>query len=464
MNNRIFLLLLLCLSTCLAGVSQTAVWDTLPIGLNWTPKFMYEDTVTDQLFIGGGFWKVNGDSVNYLIAYDGENWHEPALDSQGNPILIPQTPEMMTRFGSELILAGWGGIISNQQNSWTWLDFNNAVIWAAMPYQGKMVFGGRFSSIGLSQDSLDAVAVWDGQQWADLYGVNQVLGGENNAVTDIVEYQGEIYIGGNFTEPGGLNEITRWDGQQWRDVGGGVPNSGLGGINDMIVYRGDLYVGGIFTKANGAPGNNIARWNGQQWDDIGGGVGVKNEGANSVEEMMVYNDELWVTGSFLFAGGIPAQFMAKWDGSRWYSLGEEFLYTNVLGTFRDTLYSTTGVLLPDGTARYHLVKLLQPEYYDTASAAVVNTSIRPTVEEPELRLFIDSQTESLLVELSDVPAKTNRISIQVIDLAGRVVLKEEVPAANGSLSHQLEIRSLSEGNYFVELRSDSWRVVKQFVR
>ena len=40
--------------------------------------------------------------------------------------------------------------------------------------------------------------------------------------------------------------------------------------------------------------------------------------------MAVFNNELYVVGYFTEAGGIPADNIAKWDGTEWCGLGSTF--------------------------------------------------------------------------------------------------------------------------------------------
>ncbi len=133
--NRLSHLVAFLLSLFVPGATllgQQAVWDTLPIAFNSSPRFLFEDTTEDKLYIGGNFWKVNGDPVNHLVRFDGTNYDLPALDSAGVHLLLPQTPLMMQLYEEKLYLGGFGGLIQYQNHNWNWLDFNNAVELAAI--------------------------------------------------------------------------------------------------------------------------------------------------------------------------------------------------------------------------------------------------------------------------------------------------------------------------------------------
>jgi parallel beta-helix repeat protein len=109
-----------------------------------------------------------------------------------------------------------------------------------------------------------------------------------------VASNGDIYVGGDFNMIGtySANHIARWDGTQWRRLGTELSNGVNGPVYALtIVSNGDVYVGGRFDWAydginqyEGAykvPAQNIARWNGSQWLTLGqpvvGGNGVSGE-------------------------------------------------------------------------------------------------------------------------------------------------------------------------------------------
>jgi hypothetical protein len=82
-----------------------------------------------------------------------------------------------------------------------------------------------------------------------------------------------------------------------------------------------LYAGGAFTTAGGTPANWIAKWDGSTWSALGSGV----DGSFGVRALAVWDDgsgeALYAGGQISTAGGTPANRIAKWDGSTWSALG-----------------------------------------------------------------------------------------------------------------------------------------------
>jgi hypothetical protein len=82
-----------------------------------------------------------------------------------------------------------------------------------------------------------------------------------------------------------------------------------------------LYAGGSFTTIGGVAANGIARWNGSRWSALGSGIAT-----GFVTTLAAFDDglvsALYVGGTFFSAGGVVGTAsIARWDGSRWSAVG-----------------------------------------------------------------------------------------------------------------------------------------------
>jgi hypothetical protein len=141
-----------------------------------------------------------------------------------------------------------------------------------------------------------------------------------------------VFAGGSFLSAGGVpvNGLAKFTGSGWQTVGEGVTATQFPAVDELKVFDDGsaggpwLYVGGYFTQANGIPANGVAKWNGTQWLPLGGGVtGGTPPGINT----MVMRNEggvnmLYAGGRFTTAGGAPANNIARWDGKSWTALGD----------------------------------------------------------------------------------------------------------------------------------------------
>jgi trimeric autotransporter adhesin len=123
-----------------------------------------------------------------------------------------------------------------------------------------------------------------------------------------------------------------------------------------------LYAGGYFTFAGGVPVNQIAKWNGAQWSALGAGTN------SAVFALAVFDDgagpALYAGGYFSTAGGVDARGIAKWDGTQWSALGSGMGigFVNALTVFDDgggtgpALYAAGEFTVAGGVAAYNIAK------------------------------------------------------------------------------------------------------------
>ncbi|MES2765955.1 MAG: T9SS type A sorting domain-containing protein [Bacteroidota bacterium] len=107
--------------------------------------------------------------------------------------------------------------------------------------------------------------------------------------------------------------------QSWSALGSGTNGARVNAI--VVDSTGDLYAGGDFYKAGGLPAEGIAKWNGTDWSSLGTGVD------GQVLVLKIFNGKLFVGGEFINAGGQQVNCIAIWDGSQWQGFGQGMLKT-----------------------------------------------------------------------------------------------------------------------------------------
>ncbi|MBK6536285.1 MAG: hypothetical protein IPG09_00450 [Ignavibacteria bacterium] len=78
-----------------------------------------------------------------------------------------------------------------------------------------------------------------------------------------------------------------------------------------IINGNDVYAGGSFLGAGGVSANRIAKWNGSSWSALGNGLNYK------VYALEIIGNDVYAGGEFSIAGGQSAKKIAKWNGSEW---------------------------------------------------------------------------------------------------------------------------------------------------
>ena len=93
------------------------------------------------------------------------------------------------------------------------------------------------------------------------------------------------------------------------------PNDGTSYIvKALTVFNGELIAGGYFTSAGGVPCNYVARWNGAGWSPLGSGMN------GGVHALIVHDETLYAGGNFTSAGGVSCNYIAQWNGFAWSPL------------------------------------------------------------------------------------------------------------------------------------------------
>ena len=273
-----------------AGLSARAIarwngatWESLGGGLSHDVSALgvFDDGGGPALFVGGEFQDVAGIPAQRIARWRGGNW------------------------------SALGAGLAGQVLAMTVFDDGS----------GPALFvGGTFQQAG--GQPARALARWDGNAWSEVGGG---LSGAVHALAVFDDGAGPVlYVGGVLGDAGGLPvaHIARWDGSSWSNVGGGM---GLNIVRALEVFDDGggpaLFAGGEFYTAGGVSVTNLAKWNGSAWSDVGGGIG--GPGA-SVRALEVFDDgsgpALYAGGSFTFAGGFPANGIARWNGSAWSTL------------------------------------------------------------------------------------------------------------------------------------------------
>lgn len=181
------------------------------------------------------------------------------------------------------------------------------------------------------------VSVWNGTTWTDMSNGLKAMFGSGD-VYAIANYNNVLFSGGSFTvfTPDGnwYNNAARFSNGSWTTCGSGKGNDGSG-MSEIVIclieYGGQLYAGGKFGTAGGDPSYPkdaayIARFDGTEWYSVGGGMDY------TVTDMIAFNSELIVSGYFTHAAylnsacaenpeKLSANYIAKWNGTIWSPLG-----------------------------------------------------------------------------------------------------------------------------------------------
>lgn len=278
------------------------------------PRIIYSDSNTWDLLIGGNLYFVDGDSVNRLIT----------IDSAGSVHLlpyaqtIPDVPIDIIRYKDTLFISGYSGLF--KFDGFKWINvLKDCIILEMEIYNGELILGGRFKNIISTNDG--GLIRYNGVDFFPFNNFDSLVDANYTTVTSIKEFNGKLYIGGNFTSnQHNIHEIVSWDGSAWNNLDGGIQgNTGFEIVNTLEVFQDALYVGGFFLKNNSTLSNNILIWEGSSWKAVGNGI--YGQGVN---DFVVLNDDLWIGGYLDSVEGMNLDNLVLWNGLNWCSIGLKF--------------------------------------------------------------------------------------------------------------------------------------------
>jgi hypothetical protein len=308
-------------------------WQTTDHVFNQPPLNLCADQSRDLLFIGGSF-RFYGQSQYSGIA----QWNGNSMQSLGCGLgcasnFFCSGVRNLFMYKEQLYALYFDDSIGCQDmkhfSKWDghdWINLNQSYynngsetsLYSAGLVDSTIFVSGPFDSI--NNFNTTALASFDGQNW-DVPYTCPLFTNDYLLIYPLITYNGITYAQNNLRDTlGHMQYFSRWMNNCWEKVPGGFSQINHD-IRKMIVYHGKLYIAGSFNKIFDpqSPGFSIAAYDGTTWDDLHGGIRYKNDTVHPalIDDMMVYNDELYVVGDFDVAGQLPVKNIAKWDGQKW---------------------------------------------------------------------------------------------------------------------------------------------------
>jgi hypothetical protein len=410
---------------------------------------LYANESDNRLFLGGSF-KYAGDRLTNGIAV----WDGVSYDSLGGgesncwnfcgPILC------IAEYSGDLYVGGhifeMGGVPSEGIAKWngdSWEDVGgglNGYAAGMAVIDGLLYVGGSFNAAG--GIPANGIAVWDGGQWQAIGDFPNTWGGSSwMTVGSILKYQNHLFVAGLFPEGNGISHsIARWNGSEWHTVGESIQGVDVW-INDMEVYEDELYVAGYFYQTYGNPSSGILKWDGVSWSGIGSGV----EFGSQVSDLQVFDGHLYACGNFTTMSGMPAESIAKWDGQQWCGIGS-FGGIRQMAVFQNELHISYRTE-EDSVQITRVAKWTGGDHVDTCGAI---TNINEIGEGRQVvSIHPNPSTGSLNLSWGSTVAEP--YSLLLYDAQGRVVQIHNGQASTGHNALQLNMSHLPAGIYFGRL-------------
>jgi hypothetical protein len=281
-----------------------ASWSALGSGLNSNVYALAIEGT--NLYVGGAFTEAGGVPANRIARWDGSTWTALGDGTDGVVRAIAISGQSVYVGGA---FTNAGGVAAKRVARWngsSWsplgagLNSDNdfAPIHAVVSDAFGLIMGGDFTTADGTQAT--NLARWDGKAWSPV----------GSAAPDVVT---ALLISGNKLYTGSdAGNVSIWDGNSWADLGMGTGSN----LRSLAMVGTNLYAG---RAGGGVSGRAICRWDGGQWVNLGRGVYSFHD---SVYALTTHGTNLYVGGSFEFAGNFTALCIARWNGYEWSTLGQ----------------------------------------------------------------------------------------------------------------------------------------------
>lgn len=262
---------------------------------------------------------------------------------------------------------------------------------------------------------------------------------------DLVKYQDRLVASGVLIFPGYRHVVQLVDGQ-WLPVGEEGIYGGLSGGGSLALYQGDLYVGGLIPLSAGNAGHALMRWDGTAWQQVGEGLQDETGGAVQsikVQDLLVHEGLLYVSGGFTYAGNVPAARIATWNGIEWCSIGGDFgeYEVTAMAFYNDTLYVGCWEQV-DGFPVNGVAKFIAPAFENSCSG---NQTVSPLEASAAVRL-VDQGTGLFMLQ-----GYRGQGNLRVYSTTGQLVAEHAIQG-EGSFN----LSGLAPGVYLASL-PQGWR-------
>lgn len=418
---------------------------------------MYVDTITNILYLGGRFEYIGGKHCRGAARWNGTTWDSMGIGfDRDNLANFAGTVKKILRYKNKIYYFGtfdqagpyntkgmaiWNGTAWDSIGS----SFPNGYILDADIYQDTMYVCGAFSKIGTLTTS--CVAKFDGANW---YSLSFPLGPYG-----IRAYKNKIYVIGAWYQ-NGYSLTAEWD-----YVNGWKPSLGVQGntaktLNGLERVDTLLYFYGRFTHLSTMYSPCIAGYSGTRVYGLGAGGGLNNY--PTIYKLKNINNKTYILGMFESMGGmaIPGTNLgvAELSGNQYCIYGDNF--DNVVSDmvkYNNELIISGSFWQVNTDSVKKIAKWIGGNYtYSCSTFTPAVSGIATESSDYEgVTISPNPFNDKVYLKFNDY----NNKSIKITDLFGSIVFEYET----GSSAQEINLANLSSGLYIVTVYCGQSKVV-----
>lgn len=431
--------------------SYTQNWISVGGGANFPVRELYADTINNQLYAVGQFTDIGSSNANRVALWNGTSWYSLC----GQPYLSdPTTIPWVTMYNYELYVSGGQTIMGDSMtghlahyagnSQWEkFADFDGIADLEVM--ENKLLLYGNFDSIG--NQPIRNLAFWDGAVWSPAGDTNEFNTVNVAFIADVELYQSKLIVGGNINSTQ-YKEVLEWDGIAWAPLGNGIPG-GSAWINCMKEYQGILYIGGYFNEP-GFPAFLVA-WNGQNYFKPFPDVDFLGQ----VWDLEVINNELYILGPVQIDIPYKTYGFTKFDGDTLCVFGGSGVWgtpydspwASSITEFNGDLYVTANKTMLYDTVNY--IAKWNGSEMDTCIYSPLQLGYT-TLTNPVDKINIFPNPTSSLLSVSGIVEMEFQV-LKLCDTQGKILFET---VDFGQLKN-IDVSVFSAGNYLLSIETKS---------
>ena len=471
-------------------------WSSLgaPQASNSVNGIIYAVAVASNgdVYVGGNFNRAGSIVANDVAKWNGTAWSSLGTGTSngvgtGTPTSgIKDVYALAIAANGDVYVGGdfnrAGGLVANGVAKWNgsaWSSLgtgstngvDNIVYALATAGNGTVYVGGYFYHAGGAP--ANSIAQWNGTTWSALgSGVTYPAGRPGVAAALGVASNGDLYVGGGFEQAGGAaaNSVAKWNGTAWSSLGVGagngvnhLPNFTVSDVLALAVSGTTVYVGGVFDQAGGIAANHIAKWDGTGWSSlgVGSGNGVAFDSfsfdAAAVLALAVVGTDVYAGGLFDQAGGVPAAYVAKWNGTGWSSLGTGLNNECTALALTPTRQLSAGgnfTTVGDGSK--------PTAYFARFNDGTVTATI-PQKQLLDVSVYPNPTQGTVTVVVPAATSAAAPLTLSLIDAAGRVLFTRTAVRLAGGACQEERLTGIQPGIYQLRIQVGAQRAIRRVV-
>ncbi len=329
-----------------------------------------------KLWVGGNYYLNDGTLANEIASWDGSTWTTYSSDTlvgtnaTGDVDALAVVGDSLLALGNFSSMAGVpvNGIAVYHDSTWYSLQGGiYGVGYAAIPFDGKLYVGGWFTQAG--GVNAMAIATLSKGIWSGIARmVMPQVGWAFNSVFAVATTGRYVFIGGDFTTIAGqtCNHVAAYDKRlkQWITLGPGVD----GEVRSLAIKGDTLVVGGTFNHAGTITARHIAMCNitTKQWFGMGSGA------YRYVGAIAVHHDTIYAPIAYILEGRVGFDYLGQWNGTSWNSYGNglDAGYIDALAWEDSVLYAAGAFVETDNGTRVNYIAQLQDGYWGTLNGGL----------------------------------------------------------------------------------------------